>query len=435
MESMIKRLGKRSFGENADSPSGSRKLCFMGSLADNKNGSKRFKPAHTLISAGTLGPANRGRLLQALYDIGPSSRVDLARVTGASRATIGGIVQPLIDQGILVEGEVVPADRAGGKPATKLWFSKEAKPICAVLLMHDRVRTCLVSLEGEIYAQHHAGLAKGRTDASDAFRIVSACVEETIASAHVPVLGIGVAVAGTINTETGSIVAMSLAPYLDGFPIGAELTKRFGVPACIDQDTRALLVGDRWFGQGRGQRNFAVVYIGESLDAALYVDGHLYRGTAGEAGKIGHTIVQLNGQMCQCGRRGCWETIATLRWLRNEAQARGLPRPGSLNAGRLVSLAENGIKGAKKLLQEYAFNISVGLANLQQLTAPNCIILHGDVVRGGKSMLDPIEASFQELTVNLADEEITLALGDSEDVAGLRGAAGLVLCELLNFII
>ncbi|WP_376773774.1 ROK family transcriptional regulator [Rhizobium mongolense] len=395
---MIKRLGKRSFGENADSPSGSRKLCFMGSLADNKNGSKRFKPAHTLISAGTLGPANRGRLLQALYDIGPSSRVDLARVTGASRATIGGIVQPLIDQGILVEGEVVPADRAGGKPATKLWFSKEAKPICAVLLMHDRVRTCLVSLEGEIYAQHHAGLAKGPTDASDAFRIVSACVEETIASAHVPVLGIG-------------------------------------VPACIDQDTRALLVGDRWFGQGRGQRNFAVVYIGESLDAALYVDGHLYRGTAGEAGKIGHTIVQLNGQMCQCGRRGCWETIATLRWLRNEAQARGLPRPGSLNAGRLVSLAENGIKGAKKLLQEYAFNISVGLANLQQLTAPNCIILHGDVVRGGKSMLDPIEARFQELTVNLADEEITLALGDSEDVAGLRGAAGLVLCELLNFII
>ncbi|WP_140427032.1 ROK family protein [Ensifer aridi] len=426
MESMVKRLQERSMGENAGTSCGSDKLCFLGSVHGNQNGAN-------LISTGTVGPANRGRLLQVLYDIGPSSRVDLARLTGASRATIGGIVQPLIDQCILVEGEVVPPNRAGGKPATKLWFSKDARPICATVLTHDRVRTCLVSLEGETYAQHEAVLANALTDVSDAFRIVSTCVEETIASTHQSILGIGVAVAGMDDTESGSIQGMRLAPYTDGFSIEAELTKRFGVPACVDRDTRALLVGDRWFGQGRGQRNFAVVYVGEWLGAAMYVDGHLCRGAAGAVGKIGHTIVQLNGQMCHCGRRGCWETIATLRWLRNEAQARGLLRPDSLNAGLLVTLSENGVKGAKKLLQEYASNIAVGLANLQQLTAPNFIILHGDVVSGGKLMLDLIDEKFQELIFDLADEEITLTLGDIEGLAALRGAAGLMLSELLNF--
>ncbi|MDL2408287.1 ROK family protein [Rhizobium calliandrae] len=435
MESMIKRLEKRSTAGNADTPNGSDKHCFIGPVDGNQNGARRFKPAHPLISARTLGVANRGRLIQALYDMGASSRVELARVTGANRATIGGIVQPLINQGILVEGDVVPANRNGGKPATKLWFSKQAKPICAVLLMPERVRTCLVSLEGEIYAQHDADLTTDLKDASDAFQIVSTCVEETIASGHLPVLGIGLAVAGGLDAAKGSILATNLAPRLHGFPMGAELTKRFGVPVCIDPNTRALLVGDRWFGQGRGQRNFAAVYVGESLGAAIYVDGHLYRGAAGEAGQIGHTIVQLNGRICRCGRRGCWETVATLQWLRNEAQARGLPQPGSLDAGRLVSLAKNGIEGAKELLQAYAFNISVGLANLQQLTAPNCITLHGDVVRGGKWMLELIEENFRELIFNPADNQITLALGDSEDVASLRGAAGLVLAELLDVII
>ncbi|MFW8642868.1 hypothetical protein ACOJBO_09280 [Rhizobium beringeri] len=91
-------------------------------------------------------------------------------------------MQPLIDQGVLAEGEVIPPSEAGGKPATKLWFSKDARPICAVLLLHDRVSACLVSLEGEVYAQHAADFPKNLTHPSDAFRIISTCVEETIAS-------------------------------------------------------------------------------------------------------------------------------------------------------------------------------------------------------------------------------------------------------------
>ncbi|WP_259666386.1 MULTISPECIES: ROK family transcriptional regulator [Rhizobium] len=408
-------------------------LFAMGRGEEDSTRHRPSRPTQNLISTTTLGPANRGRLLQALYDMGPSSRADLARYTGVSRGTIGGIVQPLLDRRILAEGEVVPPNQSGGKPATKLWFSKDAKPICAVLLMHNHVRTCLVSLDGAVYAQSTEAFPKDLSDPQEAFRIISRSVKRTATSVDMPILGVGVAVAGMINTETGSIVSMSLAPFFDNFPIGHELGKELGVPVCVDKDDRALLVGDRWFGKGRGRGNFAVVYTGEVLGAALYLDGHLHRGPSGAGGEIGHTIVQLNGSRCKCGRNGCWETIATLRWLRDEAQTRGLPQPASLDTHRLTILADQGVEGAAQLLEEYASNLSVGLANLQQLMAPNYIIIHGDAAQGGDRMLKLIEASFRELILSRPGDDVSLVLGDSEDVAAMRGAAGLVLSELLNF--
>lgn len=410
-----------------------RLLLNMGRDQDRVGEKRGAKPAQNLISTATLGPVNRGRLLQALYDMGPSSRADLARFTGVSRATIGGIVQPLLESHVLVEGDVIPPNQAGGKPATRLWFSSDAKPICAVLLMHDHVRTSLVSLDGTIYAQNRENFPVEQCDAEAAYALISRCVQSTSTSVDLPILGIGVAVAGMINTETNSIVSMNLAPYLDGFRIGAELSRDFQLPVYVDKDDRALLVGDRWFAKGRGRANFAAVYTGEVLGAALYIDGHLHRGPSGAGGEIGHTIVDFKGSRCQCGRCGCWETIATLRWLRKEAQSRGLPQPLSLDAKRLVVLVDQGVAGASDLLQEYAFNIAIGLANLQQLMAPNFIILHGDVASGGTRMLGAIDAHFQKLILPRPGEDVSLVLGDVDDVAALRGAAGLVLSELLNF--
>ena len=357
----------------------------------------------------------------------------MARFTGVTRGTIGGIVQPLIEQRILEEGEVIPPNQTGGKPAVKLWFSKDAKPMCAVFLTHRSVRTCLVSLSGDISARNEAILPDHITKATEAITIIRNCIESTIASAPNSVLGIGIAAAGMINTETGTFIAVNLAPYFAGYPIKAELSQIFGVPVCVDQDARALLVGDRWFGLGRGLKNFAVVYTGDVLGAALYLDGHLYRGPAGAGGEVGHTTVQLGGRACKCGRSGCWETVATLGWLREQAFDLGLPHPALIDGQRLVSLVEQGVSGARDLLNQYAYNLSIGLANLQQVMAPNIIILHGDVARGGERLGDLIRRDFLSLTLRRPGDEVKLLLGGDEDVAALRGAAGLVLSELLNF--
>ncbi|WP_234843186.1 hypothetical protein [Sinorhizobium meliloti] len=151
---------------------------LVGSPEPEKIALSRNDRAQGLISAASVGPVNRGRLLQALFDRGPSSRADLARFTGVTRGTIGGIVQPLIEQRILEEGEVIPPDHAGGKPAVKLWFARDAKPICAVFLTHSSVRTCLVSLSEDISARNELRLPAHVTNATEALTIVRKCIEK-----------------------------------------------------------------------------------------------------------------------------------------------------------------------------------------------------------------------------------------------------------------
>jgi predicted NBD/HSP70 family sugar kinase len=380
-----------------------------------------------------VGSANRGRVLQALFDLGPTSRAELARQAGVNRTTISGIVQPLLDQQLLVEGEPIPASEGGGKPARPLWFSPDARPICGMLLMPDSVHTCLVTLGGKISAEHSESFPGKKPRLADIVAGITASTERTLAGARRDPLGIGVAVGGMVDTDRRAIIAVNLAPVLNGVQLGDMLTKRFALPAVLDHHPRALLVGDRWFGRGRGVQDFAAVYTGEVLGGALYLKGHLYRGRSGAGGELGHTFVQIDGEVCSCGRRGCWETIATLGWLRRQARTIGLDEPDRIDSHRLLALATSGAKGAADLLDRYARNVAVGIANLQQTVAPNYYVLHGDVVGGGETLMAAIADHVRRLVPPRTGGEITFALGETEDRAALLGAAGLVLSELLKF--
>jgi predicted NBD/HSP70 family sugar kinase len=394
------------------------------------------RPPHSgraLLSSSLVGSTNRGRVLQALFDFGPTSRVELARQAGVNRTTISGIVQPLLDQRLLVEGKPIPPRQSGGKPARPLWFSPNAQPICGILLMPGSVRAALVTLEGKIRAEHEEPLPTEKERRGEIIEAIAACVARTFTAARRTPFGIGVAVGGMVDTQRRAVVAVNLAPALDGYPLGEELSRRFNLPVVLDHHPRALLVGDRWFGKGRGVRDFAVVYTGEVLGGALYLDGRLHRGPAGAGGELGHTFVQIDGELCRCGRRGCWDTIATLGWLRREARAAGIANADAIDSRRLVERAEGGDPAAIKLVDRYARNVAVGIANLQQTVAPNFFILHGDVVGGGKMMIDAIMNHVRRLVPAHPGGEIVFATGETEDRAALLGAAGLVLSDLLQF--
>ena len=389
----------------------------------------------SLLSSSIVGSANRGLVIQALFDLGPTSRVELARLAGVNRTTISGIVQPLIDDQVLVETEPSQAKRRGGKPARPLWFSPSARPICGVLLMPNAVRACLVTLDGAIFGENRTALPAGNGLVAPIIKAVKRSMRSALTEAARKPLGVGIAVGGMVDTDQGSIVAMNLAPSLDGYPLADELGREFGLPVRLDHHPRALLVGDRWFGKGRGAPQFAVIYTGEVLGGAFYFDGHLYRGVAGAGGELGHTFVQVGGELCRCGRRGCWDTIATLSWLRRQAEAAGLPNPSEMNSGALMRLVAAGNSGAAEVADRYAHNIAVGIANVQQTLAPSYYILHGDVVLGGDPMIEAIATHVRRLVPARPGLNIELSAGEAGDRAALLGAAGLVLSDLLQLSI
>ncbi|MFJ1760097.1 ROK family protein [Amycolatopsis sp. NPDC088138] len=280
----------------------------------------------------------------------------------------------------------------------------------AVELLPGRVRAALLDLSGTVLWRAEAAYPRGTADRAD----VDAALAEVAAFPTRPV-GVGVAAAGLVDADAGVIIEVNEVPALHGYPVAAVLAGLVHAPVHIEHRARLQVLGDRWFGPGRGRTTFASVSTGEVLGVGLLYDGEVLAPPGGRSGA--HMTVAASGRPCTCGARGCWKTVATTPWLRSEAERRGL-------AARTVrELAGD------PLLDEYAGNIALGLVNIQQLFAPGLFVLHGEAAEGGEAFRARIEQRLREDSSWARTAEpprVVVNEGPADDVA-LLGGAGLVL--------
>ena len=385
----------------------------------------------TLVSNSLAGQLNRARVLKTLYAHGPLARTELARLTGSSRATIGQIVQPLIDEGVLEERGPLASSPAGGKPRRPVWFSATGSLIGAVCLLPGGAQVAVVSAGGDVMASSTVPL-RARDGQGRVVDHIVAALREVTAAADGRLRGIGIAVGGMVDTDAGRIVRMNLAPFLDGLAIGPLVAEQTGVACYTDLHPRAQALGDLWFGAGRGLTTFASVYIGAGIGAGFIINGAAHRGIGGAGGEVGHTCVDVRGPYCSCGLRGCWELIATLRWLRGQAAARDLPGATRMTAARLTALAGRGNAAAAELTEAYGHNIAVGLGNIQQTLAPGVFVLHGDPCGGGERLRAIIERELTRTAYVHPAATPSVLMAEADDHATLRGAACIVLSHQLD---
>lgn len=383
-----------------------------------------------LLSPSRVGDLNRARVIHALVDYGPLSRAELARMADVTRATIGGIVQSLLEAGLVDEQE--PAHEQGrvGKPARPVYFAPGAGLSGAIAIGRRRLEAAVVDARGEIL-----GHGDRIVDTSDGHGVARHAIEvlNQLLVDHDGILGLGVSVPNPVDAQEGTIFASRHAPGLGGEEFRTSLVNAFGEHVYIDTMPRAQAVGERWFGLGRGRSRFATLQTGHALGAGLVVNGILFRGPSGVTGEIGHTVVDRTGEQCDCGSRGCWETVATLAWLRREAAERGLNDPGRLTAARLAEMA-TGDETARSLLDDYGSNLALGIINLVNLVNPGLWILHGDAAGGGEMLRSTIDAEVRTRVLEHNRESLEIVVSDLRTRAALLGAAGLVLSESLHLI-
>lgn len=384
---------------------------------------------HTLISPSRVGQANRARVLEALHMWGPQSRAELARVLGVNRATITTILQPLFDAGALVERAPTGGIRTAGKPPRPVWFADSGPMLGSVHVRPGRIEAAKVTIDGTIVEQAHGTFRAATASGATIRRVLLATARKVLSDATL--FGIGVATAGMVDTVDNRIIRVHLAPGLDGFDV-TEALADFGVPVFADHHPRVQALGDRWFGAGRGLDNFASVYTGEALGFGIVQNGSVVRGPRGAGGESGHTTVQMGGIKCHCGKRGCWETIATTGWLTDRARSLGLIEQGTMTAQTLISLAQQGNRAASRLADTYAKHLAVGMANQESVFACSTYIVHGDAGSGGEDLRVALERWLRELSPDRPGQDPTVVLAERRDVATLLGGAGLVLSNVLN---
>jgi predicted NBD/HSP70 family sugar kinase len=347
------------------------------------------------------------------------------------RATIGGIVKGLLDAGVLEESAPQRPAAGIGKPARPLWFGARAGLSGAVLVHAGQVETAVVNARGDVLARRSA------TFSANAGRDR---LEQELLAAVAPVLdrhrgelhGIGVALPAACDPATGRVAACTTVPGLVDTRLPALLAERTGAGVLVEEDARALAVGQRWFGQARGIDDFAALQIGAGIGAGIMLGGHLHRGRDVPNSEVGHTCVDLGGRRCACGLRGCWETIASSRWLRAEASDRGVAGGRTITPGRLARRAEGGDAAARDLLETYADHVAVGIANLVQVLPLRLFILHGDVIDGGEALLAEIREAVRRRTLPIFADEARVEFAAADREFGLLGAAATALMRSLE---
>ncbi len=261
---------------------------------------------------------------------------------------------------------------------------------------------------------------------------------EKVADGDVRAIGVGIA--GLVRTADGQFI---WGPHVAGteIPIGSELATRFGVPVAVDNDANAAAHAEFAIGAGAGYSNGLLVTLGTGIGGAIVASGEVYRGQ-GFAGEWGHTSFEQGGILCDCGRRGCWETRASGPALARLAREVVAANPdGSLarslgdrtiTGESVIAVADTGEETARSLVTEVGQAFGIGLSDLIVVLDPEIVVVGGGLGSVGESIIAParrvVADSLHGGNLRIAPVIQVAALGES---AGAVGAA-LIARERTN---
>lgn len=264
---------------------------------------------------------NRSVLLRLIRSQPGLSRARLATLSGLTKSTVSGLVRELLDEHWLTEPIAPVAGQGMGRPSTPLEIDANKRVLVGIEIAVDCVRIVSVSLTGEVLSHQEAVLDDPRPSSACALatRLLSVLTRELDVN-HWLLTGVGVCLPGAID-EAGGIVR--LAPNLGwrNVPFLEMLAQEFGrlgIPAAQihlqnDGDTAAL--GEYEFGGVGNEDPLIFLNCDVGVGAGVVLNDRLFTGARGTAGEIGHTVLQVNGPLCSCGRRGCAEAFVGARAL------------------------------------------------------------------------------------------------------------------------
>jgi predicted NBD/HSP70 family sugar kinase len=394
-------------------------------------------PAASKASRDLMRDINQSLLLNLIQSKAPISRADLARRSGLSPATVSGIINLLVQDGLVMEQAI--GDSSGGRPPVMLSLNPDAGYVVGVKLTEENIIAALTDLNAQVRERLALPLSGSHTPEKVADALKSAVTEllRTSGVKQSRLRGVGVGLAGIVDAHQGVLRYSPIFDWRD-VPLRKMLNTRLRVPIYLDNDVNTLTMTEKWFGAGRTIDDFIVVTVGRGIGMGAVVRGQVYRGAKGGGGELGHFVIDPKGPRCDCGKQGCLEAFASDPALLREAGAavadgklKGISKR-ALAIDKLVDAAQQGDPAARRIFADAGQRLGLAIAGLINIFNPRLILISGEGVRNGESMFEPMRQAIQMWAVAelLADVEIRIEpLGDD---AWARGAASLVLHELFK---
>ena len=245
---------------------------------------------------------------------------------------------------------------------------------------------------------------------------------------------VGVSFGGPVDFTSGTVRLSHHVAGWENFPLRERLQAEFGAVAAVDNDANVAALGEHRFGAGRGIDDLMYITVSTGVGGGWVLGGRPWRGHEGMAGEIGHTVVDPDGPLCLCGKRGCVERLASGPYMAGDYEGeRG--RSGEREQGRggavtrvtgrdVAELAEAGDEVARAILMRGAQALGVGIGNAANLINPQRFVFGGGVTKAGEAWWAEVRRAARATALPEVTFDIVPAmLGDD---APLWGAVALV---------
>lgn len=405
-------------------------------------------PRYRTADQNWVRERNLSVVLRYIWEAGgPITRARLTEISGLNKSTIGALLTQLQAWGFV--REIGTQNVGPGRPGVLIDINPNAGRIIGVEIGVDFISVVLADLRANVVWRRqidtNGALKLGQPQVMAQTEML---VHEAMQQAQADglrVLGIGLGVPGLIDHMTGTLL---FAPNLGwhDVPLRDMWQTTFQVPVIVENEAKAAALGEKMLGVARDYDNFLYLSAGVGLGGGFVIDGKLYGGAGGFAGEIGHMTLVPDGPQCNCGNRGCWETLigprAILDRVRQAATLghtpilMALPEiKGDANAIRMTHVLQAAALNEPAVLNsfnEVGRYLGIGVASLINAFNPSMVVLGGVLSLAGPYILQYAQQEVNVRALTAARESVTICLSAFKFDACVMGGISLIVREILN---
>ncbi len=247
----------------------------------------------------------------------------------------------------------------------------------------------------------------------------------------------GVATPGTADHDHGIVVYANNLNFLN-YPLADKLKEFLGVKkVLIENDANAAAKGEAACGAAKGFHNSLMITLGTGLGGGIIIDGKVYSGFNYAGAELGHTVIEVGGLPCSCGRKGCWEAYSSATGLINMTKAKlaqtddtimhdMVKAEGKVSGRTAFDAMRKGDKAGKEVVDKYIYYLAMGITNMINIFQPEVLVIGGGVCNEKNYLTDPLnEIIATEQYSRNSDKKTVLRIAELGNDAGIIGAAML----------
>lgn len=398
---------------------------------------------YTKTDQSFLKNYNINKVLSILRQYKLLSRIELSKISSLDKKTITNITKALLEDKQI---EVVEYRYEGmGRPKAMLGLRGDYCKCLGLDLGGTYISGVIIDFTGEVVCSHNVDIYS-EMEPDKLIELSFEFIEALLQKANLEmesISGIGISIPGFIDKDSGLSVLSENIPKWFNVPLKDIFSEKFGKDVYIDDCSRLMAVAELWYGKGKEVKNFLSFDLGLGIGCGIVIDHRVYAGASGKSGEVGHTIVEVDGPLCTCGRHGCIESLASGWALVLQAEKaikdgvstmlNEMIEEGSSPTTEDIRLAaEKGDEFCVSLLKHAGEYIGIGIANAIDLFNPSLVIINGKLIADNSVIVEEIEKTIEEQTMPQIYSDTKIVESDIGVLASAIGAATLCLEKVIK---